>query len=246
MNPLHDSVMSLQETPFSRRRECEKREIIQGGRPCPQISTLTKDNRDGRQYTRTFQSSWYTTYSWLCGSVFKQRLYCWPCLLLGRIKNVWTSEGYVDFKNFSRSVKMHDASKDHMQNSLGLVRLSQNVSTIKDALVENARMSKILYNEDVRKNRLLLTYLIDTTILLGKQELAFRGHDESESSSNKGNFKEIFNCLIKRNSELVKHVAEKKVFAGQSKTIQNELIFCIEQYVNEFINNEISEATFFP
>lgn len=245
MNPFHDVVLSLQVTPFPRRPDFERREILQGGRPCPEISTLTKDKKGGRQYTRTFQSSWYTTYSWLCGSVFKQRLYCWPCLLLGKTKTVWIYDGYVDFKNFSRSARMHDASKDHIQNSLGLVRLSQNMSTIEDALIENARLSKILYNEDVRKNRLLMTYLIDTTILLGKQELAFRGHDESESSFNKGNFKEIFNCLIKRNSELVKHLEEKQVFAGQSKTIQNELIFCVENYIKEFINNEISEASFF-
>ena len=114
------------ETSFLRRNEEEKREIICCGRPTPLISTLTKDKKDGRQYTRSFKSSWYETRTWICGSVFIQRLYCWPCLLLGKMKNVWTSDSYVDFKIFSRAVKVHDASKEHIQNSLGFVRLSKN------------------------------------------------------------------------------------------------------------------------
>jgi hypothetical protein len=35
------------------------------------------------------------------------------------------------------------------------------------------------------------------------------------------------------------------IFTGQSKTIQNELIFCVSQYLKEFIYNEISNAIFF-
>jgi hypothetical protein len=40
------------------------------------------------------------------------------------------------------------------------------------------------YNEEVRKNRILLTYLIDVTVTLAKQELAFRGRDKSNNSFN--------------------------------------------------------------
>jgi hypothetical protein len=58
----------------------------------------------------------------------------------------------------------------------------QILASVADALQEHANVNKILYNENVRKNRLLATYLIDVTLLLGKQELAFRGHDETEIS----------------------------------------------------------------
>jgi hypothetical protein len=40
------------------------------------------------------------------------------------------------------------------------------------------------YNEEVRKNRILLTYLIAVTVTLAKQELAFRGRDKSNNSFN--------------------------------------------------------------
>lgn len=47
---------------------------------------------------------------------------------------------------------------------------------------------------------------IDVTILLAKQELTFRGRDESHNSSNMGNFKEIFNLVVKRDQEIQDHV----------------------------------------
>jgi hypothetical protein len=68
-------------------------------------------------------------------------------------------------KNLSTSVKKHESSKQHLTNILSLKRLENNTTTIKD--------------EEVRKNRILLSYLIDdVTVTLAKQELAFRGHDE--------------------------------------------------------------------
>ena len=36
---------------------------------------------------------------------------------------------------------------------------------------------------------------IDTARLLLNQGLAFRGHDESKESYNKGNFLEVYDCL---------------------------------------------------
>jgi hypothetical protein len=103
-----------------------------------------------------------------------------------------------------------------------------------------------MYNEEVRKNRILLTYLIDVTVTLAKQELAFRGRDESNNSFNTGNFKEIFNLLIKRDSEIQAHIKKiGGVFTGLSKTIQNDLIECVADFVRIKIREEITSAMFF-
>jgi hypothetical protein len=73
--------------------------------------------------------------------------------------------------------------------------------------------------------------LIDVTVTLAKQELAFRGRDESNNSFNTGNFKEIFNLLIKRDSEIQAHIKKiGGVFTGLSKTIQNDLIECVADF----------------
>jgi hypothetical protein len=66
-----------------------------------------------------------------------------------------------------------------LTNILSLKRLENN-TTIKDALTEHSALSIKLYNEEVRKNRILLSYLIDVTVTLAKQELAFRRHDEKD------------------------------------------------------------------
>ncbi|MGH0121058.1 UNVERIFIED_CONTAM: hypothetical protein FKN15_069261 [Acipenser sinensis] len=47
------------------------------------------------------------------------------------------------------------------------------------------------HNENVRRNRAILKRLINATIFLGRQELAFRGHNESEDLANKGNYREL-------------------------------------------------------
>jgi hypothetical protein len=91
-----------------------------------------------------------------------------------------------------------------------------------------------------------LTYLIDVTVTLAKQELAFRGRDESNNSFNTGNFKEIFNLLIKRDSEIQAHIKKiGGVFTGLSKTIQNDLIECVADFVRIKIREEITSAMFF-
>lgn len=45
----------------------------------------------------------------------------------------------------------------------------------------------------------MLLQIDEDVILLGKQELAFRGYNENSLSFNQGNFREMFNLLIKRN-----------------------------------------------
>uniref|UniRef100_A0A2S2QDR4 Uncharacterized protein n=1 Tax=Sipha flava TaxID=143950 RepID=A0A2S2QDR4_9HEMI len=123
---------------------------------------------------------------------------------------------------------MHETSKDHIHNFMGLVCLKKNKSTIADTLSERARLNKTIYNENVRKNRLILLQLIEVTLMLRKQELAFRSHDERSTSSNQGNFRKVFNLLIKRNDELLSHYNKiSNVFTGKSKTIQNEIIYCV-------------------
>lgn len=76
--------------------------------------------------------------------------------------------------------------------------LERNQNTISDALKENARLYIVQFNENVRLNRLFLQLVIDAVLYLSKQELAFRGHDETLNSINRGNFKELLTLLVSR------------------------------------------------
>jgi hypothetical protein len=60
-----------------------------------------------------------------------------------------------------------------------------------------------------------LTRLIDVTVHLAKQELPFRGHNETQDSSNRGNYIETLNLLAKHDTVLDAHLKNPKVFTGK-------------------------------
>ncbi|KAJ8868610.1 hypothetical protein PR048_030148 [Dryococelus australis] len=65
------------------------------------------------------------------------------------------------------------------------------------------------------RNREVLKHLIDVTVFLRRQELAFRGHDEREGSSNWGNYVKLVNLLSSYDSMLFSHLETSKVFTGE-------------------------------
>ena len=136
---------------------------------------------------------------------------------------------------------------EHLKNSLKFKELLRSGTQIADALKENSRLYIVEFNKKVTLNRRFMQLPIKAVLFLSKQELAFRGHDERENSLNMGNFKELLKLLISEASiEIQQHYLNiKNVFAGQSKTIQNELIECIYFHIHEFIKNEIAESSFF-
>jgi hypothetical protein len=59
-----------------------------------------------------------------------------------------------------------------------------------------------------KKNRIRLNASIDSVRYLLSQGLAFRGHDESKESKNKGNFRELVKTLANQNDDIKKVVLE--------------------------------------
>ncbi|KAJ8910402.1 hypothetical protein NQ315_011366 [Exocentrus adspersus] len=141
---------------------------------------------------------------------------------------------------------MHDSSGEHLRCAVGFKQLKLNLNTIQDALRENSRLYIQEYNEKVHLNRRFMQLPIRATVFLSKQELAFRGHREGESSSNRGNFKELLtDCIAVSPADIQEHYKKiAPVFSANSKTIQNELINCISDYIQSFIEKEIKDCDF--
>ncbi|KAJ4448812.1 hypothetical protein ANN_00203 [Periplaneta americana] len=78
----------------------------------------------------------------------------------------------------------------------------------------------------------------------GKQELAFRGHNESVESDNRGNYIEYLSSLSEFDHLLANHLESSTVFRGTSPAIQNDLIFAISGVMIKNIKSEIEEAPF--
>lgn len=140
--------------------------------------------------------------------------------------------GFDDIRNLYRSVKIHEKSKDHISASTQLSLLGRvRIDTLID---EGYRAQRTHHNEIVRKNREVMERLIDTT-LLGRQELSFRGHDESANSDNKGNSREFAEVLSHYDEVLEAPFESATVFTGTSKDIQNDLIDAVSTNILEEI-----------
>ena len=87
---------------------------------------------------RNFNCSMYDKVNWLTGSLLKNRLYCWPCVMLktaavGDGCSTFARDGFCDLRNLSRSIKIHEKSKDHIWAAgqlslLGRVRIDAKIN----------------------------------------------------------------------------------------------------------------------
>ena len=53
------------------------------------------------------------------------------------------------------------------------------------------------HNEHIRQNRDMLKTISEAVLFLAKQELPFRGHEESTGILNKGTYRELLQCYTK-------------------------------------------------
>lgn len=217
----------------------EKKQIISNGRPTPSIPNLTKKTK---LYIRHFQKETYKTCEWLTGCENKSLLFCWPCLLFSSEKNLWNKNGFSDLNNLHKLIKRHGSSKSHLQaiikeKTFGNIR-------IEHALDNQLKIASQKHNQEVVKNRAILKRLIDVVCFLGEHELAFRGHTETENSSNKGNYIDLINLIAKYDETLKCHLDNSTRFKGTSNLIQNDLISCVEEVILKKIKSEIEDTNF--
>ena len=70
--PFMDVVVQLLQRPFGSRGITDQKLTVQEPRPMPNLKIKTGD--------RSFQLEWYSKKDWLCGSIIRNGLFCWPCL----------------------------------------------------------------------------------------------------------------------------------------------------------------------
>lgn len=240
----NDIVDELLSNPFGRRSFEEKLLISSKNVPRPKLETLKSTfSRGGKTITRNFNPATYES-KWLCGSTVRNKLFCWPCLLFQKPgeKGVWINDGFSDLNHLSASMKTHAASKDHINNAMahrtfGKVRIDESMDHARKAARKN-------HNLKVKKNREGMKTLIDLVCYLGSHGLSFRGHDESEGSVNRGNYKDLCKFMTSRDTSFSDFITNNPVFSGTSATIQNELIEVIGLFMIEEITREVGQAEF--
>ena len=178
-------IEQLIQEPFRCKSLNEKLDIVQSGRPCPDLLSFTATHKDKSQgYIRHFQTSQYSKTQWIRGSSKLNKLFCWPCLLFASEQTVCSNNGYDNLNNLHNAIQKHEKSKSHI--SLFLQLKTFGTSQLDIRLDSQLRASIVQHNETVKKNRDVLKRLIDTVCFLAKHELPFRGHNEGEGSLNRG------------------------------------------------------------
>ncbi|CAM4596457.1 unnamed protein product [Leuciscus chuanchicus] len=155
---------------------------------------------------------------------------------------VWSHTGFANLSCLTKAAARHQITAGHLQATVLLKTFGE--TRVDLQLNEQMRRETELHNEKVKKYRDILKRLIDCVIFLGKQELSFRGHDESAGSTNRGNYLELLSFLAENNTDLHYHLSTNKVFCGTSGTIQNDLINAIAEVMGEEIKREIKKAPF--
>jgi hypothetical protein len=236
-----NTVDYLKSITFSLLTLNEKCEVKKRGRPTPNLIIKQEGISHNKKYIRSFNTEWYNKISWLCGCDSRNTLFCFPCLLFGG-DTIWTQSGFSNINKLKEKCEKHQLSLQHKNNVISLGFLGQ--VNITENLSEAYRLSKVKHNEQVQKNRNILSKLIDAIKFCGQYELPLRGHDESETSDNQGVFRGLLSYQAKVDPELREHLDSNSVFKGTSKTIQNELLQCILDVCHDHIAAEIKEATF--
>jgi hypothetical protein len=236
-----DIIIYLLKKYFSFQAIGEQNTIVKQ-RPTPKLTITSKG--------REFQESWYAKKDWLCGSSALKKLFCWPCLLFSPGKSpTWTKSGYNDMHCFLSDCKKHERSNSHMGAFKTWKMYGAGVRV--DSLISQARRDEIQrHNEDVRQNREILKTITEAVLYSSRQELAFRGHDESEDSLSRGNYRELLESFAKFDSVFKRRLHCRGggvgggVFTGVSPEIQNDLINCLDSIIEDEIFKEINDCNF--
>ena len=111
------------------------------------------------------------------------------------------------------------------------------------SLRESVKQAEKERREQVEKNRKVISTLCNITTFLARQNLPFRGHDESGDSDNKGNYLELIQLISVFDSNLASYLKENEKYCRYtSPAIQNEIIGILVQITRDDIISEIKEA----
>ena len=198
---------------------------------------------------RSFNPDWYRSHRWLEYSVERDAAFCFPCRMFaprsGRTDPAFTRNGFRDWKHATGergSLNEHRRSATHKESVVTWEQFKLNVqhgTTIGQRLDNLGR--KI-----VKENRHYVKTLAEIILHCAMQDVAMRGHDESEHSLNPGNFLSLLK-LIGGHDEVVRKRLEEG--PGNAKytapEIQNELLDLMAEMVLNRITSEIQKAQYF-
>ncbi|XP_045807663.1 zinc finger MYM-type protein 1-like [Trifolium pratense] len=166
---------------------------------------------------RRFQAHWYKAFHWLEYSPEEDAVFCFPCYLFSKKLSPFTTKGFRNWKKVNNGKDC--AFLNHMGKS---PNSSHNVALrcYEDFKNHSCHIENVLSKlteQQILSNRLRLKTTIDAVRWLTFQACPFRGHDESLTSRNRGNFLEMIKILADYNKDVKEVQKEIREEIGNSK-----------------------------
>ncbi|XP_065847572.1 uncharacterized protein [Euphorbia lathyris] len=205
------------------------------------------------KHPRRFSAVWFKLFpSWLEYSKGKDAAYCLACYLFSKKLSGRLGADVFTVSGFNKWKKVNDGKRCAFLTHIGEDPCSTHNNAMRsceDLLNQSQHIENVIHvqsEEKILKNRLRLRTSIDSIRWLTFQTCAFRGHDESTSSRNRGNFLEMVQILANYNDEVRKVVLENAPYNSKytSPLIQKEILSIIAKKVREYIREEIGDSKF--
>ena len=173
-------------------RDAVRRAFVAKG-PC-QTKVHKYPKRMIGNLNRSFHDEWYVNNPWLEYSIAKDAAFCFYCYLFKQPRaehygvDSFTNVGFRGWKDGRETIGAHGNGIDHNKSRRSYEDYKNQRQSVSHVMNRGGKKM-----EEEYKGRLLVILGVVRFLLL--QALAFRGHDESSTSSNKGN---LYNMTISR------------------------------------------------
>ncbi|XP_065580922.1 zinc finger MYM-type protein 1-like [Artemia franciscana] len=217
--------------------------------PCQPVLTDYPATTIGNR-KRKFNSSYFLKYPWLEYSKEQDSVFCFNCRHFSgsslRSGERYGARAFIDigfrkWKDISELIRQHENSDRHKACTISLTQFKAIETEAAESVASCLSKER---EKEILENRQYVKALLKTTALLGRQGLAFRGHDEGESSANQGNFVETVHLLTEINPDLMKN-SRKAYGHYMSHEYQNDYIEVIGNEIKSSIAKEVREAKYF-
>ena len=214
----------------------------------PKLSVFPK--RDNKF---CFHGHFYEKYSWIEYSVSTDDIFCFCCRHFGKNmvrkgevegNRTFIDKGFTKYKNIRELLDQHQKSARHAtckslwDNHMRVTAAGNEKDQTISATIDKATLAQIA------ENRTHIIIMLEAVSFLGRQGLAYRGHDESQSSSNQGNFKELVSTIRKINPN-VSAGFERRYGSYTGHEIVNEYISLFGDSIRNDVADKVNNAGFF-
>lgn len=162
---------------------------------------------------RAFQLHWLSICPWLVYSIHLDAAFCLPCVLFDRFAynhGQLVCAPFTNWKKFGEKASEHGNS-DYHNDSRHQMELFLNAKEKPNATVTSQQ--DCVRRKNIEENRIIVKLIIQALEYCGKQGIALRGKDETQTdeTKNPGNFLRLVKMLGKHNEVLKKHLESPKL-----------------------------------